>query len=289
MPGFGLDGPWRDKPAFAFVIEDAAGLTWRTGYPDQNPVSPYAMGDSNAGTHALCGLLLGLEHRRRTGEGVLVEAAMVDAALNVAAEQVVEHSAYGVRLDRTGNRGPAAAPQNLYLTADADEAGVRDTWVAVAVADAAQWRALRDALGQPAWAMDAALETADGRRRAHDELDRHLSDWCAGRSRDEVVDRLWAAGVPVAAVLQPHEQTALPPLLHRGFFEEVEHPVTGRARHATLPMRFSRGPERLHRRHAPLLGEHTEDVLRALGVTDAELTELEEDGVIGRAPAAGRR
>ena len=81
------------------------------------------MGDSNAGTHALCGLLLALEHRRRTGEGVLVEAAMVDAALNVAAEQIVEHSAYGALLERDGNRGPTAAPQNLYLTADADDAG----------------------------------------------------------------------------------------------------------------------------------------------------------------------
>ena len=60
MPGFGLDGPWRDNPAFAFVIEDAAGLTWMTGYPDDTPVSPYGVGDPNAGTHALCGLLLAL-------------------------------------------------------------------------------------------------------------------------------------------------------------------------------------------------------------------------------------
>src|SRR3546814_1889491 len=81
MPGFGLDGPWRDNPAFAFVIEDAAGLTWMTGHPDQNPVSPYCVGDSNAGLHAVAGLLVALEHRRRTGEGALVEAAMVDAAL----------------------------------------------------------------------------------------------------------------------------------------------------------------------------------------------------------------
>ena len=121
MPGFGLDGPWRDNPAFAFVIEDAAGLTWRTGYPDQPPISPYCVGDSNAGIHAVSGLLLALEHRRRTGEGVVVEAAMVDAALNVGAEQIVEHSAHGAVLERAGNRGPGAAPQNLYLSADVDE------------------------------------------------------------------------------------------------------------------------------------------------------------------------
>ena len=84
MPGFGLDGPGRDLSAFAFVIEDAAGLTWLTGHPDLLPFEPYCVGDPNAGLHALYGLLLALEHRERTGEGGLVEAAMVDAALNIA-------------------------------------------------------------------------------------------------------------------------------------------------------------------------------------------------------------
>jgi crotonobetainyl-CoA:carnitine CoA-transferase CaiB-like acyl-CoA transferase len=288
MPGFGLDGPWRDDPAFAFVIEDASGLTWMTGYPDQNPVSPYCVGDSNAGLHALSGLLLGLEHRRRTGEGVLVEASMVDAALNVAAEQVVEYSAYGALLERDGNRGPTAAPQNLYLTADTDAAGVRDAWVAVAVATDEQWLALRDALGGPAWALDPALTTASGRRRHHDAIDDHLSRWCDGRRGDEIVDCLWGAGVPVAKVMSPQDQPSLPPLQFREFFEEVDRPVTGPARHSTMPIRFSRGPDRFHRSPAPLLGQHTAEVLGDLGITDDEMAELDDDGVIGRVPDATR-
>jgi crotonobetainyl-CoA:carnitine CoA-transferase CaiB-like acyl-CoA transferase len=289
MPGFGLDGPWRDDPAFAFVIEDASGLTWMTGYPDQNPVSPYCVGDSNAGTHALYGLLLALEHRRRTGEGVLVEASMVDAALNVAAEQVVEHSAYGALLGRDGNRGPTAAPQNLYLTADADATGARDAWVAIAVATDDQWLALRDVLGRPAWALHPALTTAAGRRQQHDAIDRHLSSWCDGRSGDEIVDCLWGAGVPVAKVTQPEDQPTLPQLQFRGFFEEVDHPVTGIARHSTMPIRFSRGPDRFHRAPAPLLGQHNDEVLAGLGLSPDELAELGDDGVIGRVPAAARR
>ena len=95
MPGFGLEGPWRDQAAFAFVIEDASGLTWLTGHPDLLPFEPYCVGDPNAGLHALYGLILALEHRDETGQGGLVEAAMVDAAVNVAAEQVIESSAYG--------------------------------------------------------------------------------------------------------------------------------------------------------------------------------------------------
>jgi crotonobetainyl-CoA:carnitine CoA-transferase CaiB-like acyl-CoA transferase len=288
MPGFGLDGPWRDDPAFAFVIEDASGLTWMTGYADQNPISPYCVGDSNAGLHALTGLLVALEHRRHTGEGVVVEAAMVDAALNVAAEQIVEHSATGALLGRDGNRGPTAAPQNLYLAGDVDEAGGRDTWVAIAIASDEQWLALRGALGEPGWAMAPELATEAGRRRHHDAIDRHLGSWCAERPAAEIVDRLWGATVPVARVMQPHEQATLPQLQFRHFFEEVDHPVAGTARHSTLPMRFSRGPHRLHRCPAPLLGEHTDEVLSDLGVSDDELARLREDGVIGRTPDAAK-
>jgi len=289
MPGFGLDGPWRDNAAFAFVVEDAAGFTWMTGHPDTNPVSPYCIGDPGAGLHALTGLLLALEHRRRTGEGVLVEAAMVDAALNLTAEQIVEHSAYGALLTRDGNRGPTAAPQNLYLSADvtidATGAETRDSWVAIAVATDEQWMTLRDALGAPAWSDDPALATASGRRAAHDALDVHLAEWCASRTSEEIVELLWPAGVPVAPVVQPHHQAGLAQLEHRGYFEVVDHPVNGPARHSTLPIRFSRGPERFVTRHAPLFGEHSDAVLRAAGVSEAALAELHAAGITARAPA----
>jgi crotonobetainyl-CoA:carnitine CoA-transferase CaiB-like acyl-CoA transferase len=281
MPGFGLDGPWRDLSAFAFVIEDASGLTWLTGHPDLLPFEPYCVGDPNAGLHALFGLLLALEHHERTGEGGLVEAAMVDAALNVAAEQVIEHDAYGALLERAGNRGPVAAPQNLYLAAQ-PEGGRDDSWVAIAVATDEQWGSLCAVLGEPAWATDAALATAAGRRREHDRIDAQLAAWCRARSADEIVTSLWAAGVPVAQVVQPHHQPDLPQLQARGFFEQLDHPVIGTSRYSTLPMRFSRGPERWHPRHAPLLGEHNGELLGELGLSSEDLEAFEADGVIGR-------
>ncbi len=287
MPGFGLDGPGRDLPAFAFVIEDAAGLTWLTGHPDLLPFEPYCVGDPNAGLHALYGLLLALEHRDRTGEGGLVEAAMVDAALHIAAEQPIEFSAYGALLERAGNRGPTAAPQNLYKVAGPDAHGRDDGWVAVAVATDEQWSALRRALGDPAWAADPALATRAGRMGAHDRIDTLLGEWCRARSADEIVSALWEAGVPVGKVMQPHEQPDLPQLAARGFFEEMDHPVIGTSRYSTLPMRFSRGPEKVHHRHAPLLGEHNGELLTALGLTAAEQAALEADGIIGGTLAQG--
>jgi crotonobetainyl-CoA:carnitine CoA-transferase CaiB-like acyl-CoA transferase len=281
MPGFGLDGPWRDLAAFAFVIEDASGLTWLTGHPDRLPFEPYCVGDPNAGLHALVGLLLALEHRDRTGEGCLVEAAMVDAALNVAAEQVIEHSAYGALLTRTGNRGPVAAPQNLYRAAPPADRGRDDSWVAIACATDDHWAALRGALGDPPWAADPELGTAAGRRRAEERIDAALAEWCRARPAGDIVDALWDAGVPVGEVIEPYGQPELAQLQLRRFFEELDHPVAGRARYSTLPMRLSRGPWRWHRRHAPLLGEHNAELLAELGLGADEIAELEEAGVIG--------
>jgi crotonobetainyl-CoA:carnitine CoA-transferase CaiB-like acyl-CoA transferase len=155
--------------------------------------------------------------------------------------------------------------------------------VAVAVATDEQWASLRRALDDPPWAQDPALDGVAGRRRAHDQVDAELAAWCRARPAEEIVERLWGAGVPVAVVTQPHHQPDLPPLQSRGFFEDVDHPVSGTSRHSTLPMRFSRGPKRFHERHAPLLGEHTRELLAELGLGQAELDALDAAGVIGNA------
>jgi crotonobetainyl-CoA:carnitine CoA-transferase CaiB-like acyl-CoA transferase len=289
MPGFGLDGPWRDNPAFAYVIEAASGISWLTGYPDRNPYEPYSVGDPNAGIHALNALLIALEHRRGTGQGVLVEAAMVDAAINVAAEQVIEYSAYGALLERDGNRGPTAAPQNLYRTNEIDEFDRADCWVAVAVTTDQQWLGLCEAVGRRDWTTDPDLSTAEGRRTRQDTIDEHLAAWCSDRTGDDIVEALWKHGVPVAKVMQPHRQTEIPQLAARGFFEDVGHPVNARTPHSTLPFTFSRGPERVHVQPAPLLGQHNHQLLTELGVTAEEIADLEDQGVLGNAPAMGPR
>jgi crotonobetainyl-CoA:carnitine CoA-transferase CaiB-like acyl-CoA transferase len=117
---------------------------------------------------------------------------------------------------------------------------------------------------------------------AHDCIDEHLAAWCRERQADAIVDTLWTAGVPVGKVVQPHEQLDLEQLQHRGFFEELDHPVIGASPYASLPFRSTRGPDRFHRRHAPLLGEHNDELLLGLGLSRAEVDELEAAGIIGR-------
>jgi crotonobetainyl-CoA:carnitine CoA-transferase CaiB-like acyl-CoA transferase len=278
MPAFGLDGPWRDRTGFAQTMEQVSGMAWMTGFADGPPVIPRGPCDPLAGLHAAFALLVALEHRRRTGEGQLVEATMVEAALNATADQMLERQAYGRLLARDGNRGPVAAPQNLYACRGTEQ------WIAIAVATDAQWAALVEVLERPAWATDPRLGTRDGRRAAHDVIDASLARWCSGEDRDALVARLLAAGVPAAPVVHPSELARHAQILARGFLEPVVHPVTGVHELPGLPMRFS-GVARWYARPAPTLGEHTADVLRGiLGLDDAAMEALRAERITGDRP-----
>jgi crotonobetainyl-CoA:carnitine CoA-transferase CaiB-like acyl-CoA transferase len=276
MPAYGLTGPWRDRGGYAQTLECASGMAWRTGDPDDPPVAPAGPCDPIGGAHALVAMLLALEHRRRTGAGVAVEAPMISAALNVTAEQPLEYSAYGVVLNRQGNRNPAALAQNLYLCADTDERGRRDQWVAIAAETDEHWRALREAVGAP----------APPPKHDPDAVDAWLATWCSSRSSAEIVESLWPAGLPVARVTMPHEQDALEQISWRGYFQTVEHPVTGPTVYGSLPVRFSELLHPMIRRPAPLLGEHNHEILTEIGYTASEIAALERDGIMSARPCS---
>jgi crotonobetainyl-CoA:carnitine CoA-transferase CaiB-like acyl-CoA transferase len=282
MPAFGLDGPWRDRVGFAQTMEQISGMAWLTGFADGPPVIPRGPCDPLAGLHAVAALLVALEHRARTGQGQLIEATMVEAALNAAAEIVLEHGAYGTRLMRDGNRGPAGAPQNLYACRG------NDRWIAVAVTSDAQWRALVEVMGRPAWAQDHALGTVAGRRAAADRIDGEIGAWCADREARTAADALLAAGVPAAPVSSAATLVANPHLRARGFFQPITHGVVGTHAYPTLPMPVASAAYPWFTRPAPTLGQHTEEVLHdLLGLTDAQIEQLRADGIIGDRPIGG--
>ena len=279
MPAFGLDGPWRDRTGFAQTMEQATGMAWMTGFADGPPVIPRGPCDPIAGMHAAFAVIAALDERERSGRGHFIESTMVEAALNVAAEMAVEHSAYGVRLTRQGNRGPGSTPQGLYPCRG------KERWLAIAVADDEQWQALRQALGDPPWAKDPTLGDAAGRRRCEDDIDRHLRTWAAEEELDDAVDALRSAGVPAAPVVAPHEVVADEQLRARAFVETFDHPVVGRHEVIGLPFRFASRTSGWITTPAPTLGQHNDEVLGdLLGLSAAELDELRAQGVIGERP-----
>ena len=278
MPAFGLDGPWRDRTGFAPNVEQVSALAWITGYQDM-PLVVRGACDPIGGMHAVFALLMALERRRATGEGQLVEVALVEPALNIAAEQVIEYSAYGQLLSRQGNRGPYAAPQGVYPCAQGEE------YLALAVATDQEWKALVSLLGDPAWARDPELAEAAGRRGKHDMIDGHLTDWLADQTAEAAADRLAASGVPANRVVNAYHVMPNPQLEHRQFYQEMEHPHMGRKRYPGLPMRFSALGPHLHRSPPPTLGQHNDEVLGGdLGLSPEELERLREEKIIGERP-----
>ena len=277
MPAFGLSGAWRNNTGFAQTMEQLTGMANITGYPDEDPQIPRGPCDPLAGMHAVFATLTALEQRDRTGRGQLVEVTMVAAALNAAAEQLVEYTALGRQLPREGNRGPRAAPQGVYPAAGTER------WVAVAVAEDRQWEALCALLRRPDW---AEYDTADKRRTATDAIDAGLAEWIAPQKDADVVDALVAAGVPASVVVLPAELGNHPQLLTRSFIEPIHHPVCGEVPAASLPFRFESSPGPWTRTPAPTLGQHNREVLGGqLGLSDEHLDTLEEAGVIGTRPS----
>jgi crotonobetainyl-CoA:carnitine CoA-transferase CaiB-like acyl-CoA transferase len=281
MPAFGLDGPWSEHVGFAATMEQMAGLSWLTGHRDDQPRIQRGPCDPLAGVHAAFALLVAMAERDTSGRGQFIECAMIEAALNVTAEQVAEYTAYGNLMERQGNRSPEAAPQGLYPCAG-HHASEHPQWLALSITSEAQWGRLLAWLGEPAWAGKIGTTLAE--RRAHqDTIDEALGRVFAQRDLGDSVDELVAAGIPAAAIVDPRALTGHPQLAARGFMEEVDHPVVGRQSTMGAPFRFASVDRWLHHA-APTLGQHNAEILTELGYGPEEIEQLKTEKVIGHWP-----
>ena len=277
MPAFGLSGPWRDNVGFAQTMEQISGLAWMTGHADDQPRIQRGPCDPLAGMHAAYAALVALAEREKTGTGHFMECTMVEGALNAAAEISIEYSAYGVELERDGNRGPEGAPQNIYACPGDEQ------WLALCVMNDAQWDALKEELGHPDWANDAELATHGGRLRKHAVIDEKLASWAATQTLSVAVEKLLARGIPAAPVVDGSNASQHEHLKARGFFEEIEHPIVGAHPIPGAPFRYET-VDRWNRTPTPTMGQHNREVLAELGLSEAELNQLEADEVIGYRP-----
>ncbi len=275
MPAFGLDGPWRDRVGFAQTMEQATGMAWMTGHADGPPVIPRGVCDPIAGLHAAFAAIAALVIRDRAGIGVHVESTMVESALNVAAEMLVEYSSNGIELRRNGNRGPGAHPQGVYRCQGDDE------WVALAALDDAARASLAGLIGGSEPGLDEA-----GWPEHADDVDKLISAWTTPRSVADAVDALRECGVAAAPLVPPAALLSEPHLHARGFWEPVDHPVAGSFLCTGMPFAFVGKPRRWIRRVPPLYGQHTAEVLLdVLGHSEQDLFELRESGTTSARPA----
>ena len=273
----GRGGPMETQPGFGPVLSSLAGLTHITGWPDRDPVNPYgAYTDFIIPRFAVAAIAAALDYRRRTGMGMHLDMSQLEASLHFSAPLLLDYAVNQRQQERQGNRDPDAAPHGAYPCLGDDR------WIAIACQSDEHWVRLGriiDADGG-GWPHQKRFTTLAGRKALEDELDQLMSQWTANWDATELMESLQAAGVPAGVVNDSRDLFDDPQLKHRQHFQFLEHPEIGRYATERSEMELSRTPGSLDRA-APLLGQHTEQVLTdLLGFSADEYQALKDDGVL---------
>jgi crotonobetainyl-CoA:carnitine CoA-transferase CaiB-like acyl-CoA transferase len=277
VTGFGQSGPWRERPGYDFMIQGMGGMMSVTGEPDDVPGGgPQRAGvpvaDIITGMYASIAICAALAHRAETGAGQHLDLALLDSQIALLAYQNTNFFATGTPPRRIGNLHPNIVPYQPFRTRDGD--------VILACGNDNLYRKFCEAAGCAGLAADPRFATNGKRVENRVELARLLQEIFARRSTREWVQLLEAAGVPNGPINNIAQVFDEPQVKARGIRIEADHPVAGRLPMVASPMRFSGTPLE-HRIAPPVLGQHTDEVLRAvLGMSDAEIARLRADGAI---------
>ncbi|GAB4275986.1 MAG: CaiB/BaiF CoA-transferase family protein [Deferrisomatales bacterium] len=272
--GFGQTGPYRCKPAYDVVVQGMGGIMSITGHPGGPPTRVGAsIGDITAGLFTAVGILAALRARERTGKGQLVDVAMLDCQVAILENAIARYEVSGQPPGRIGNRHPSITPFTSVEAADG--------YLIVAIGNDALWRKFCRLVGREELAEQAAYRTNRERTENWESLEPVLAEIFAGRTVAQWLELLEGAGVPCGPINTVDRVVADPQIRARGMVVEVDHPVAGKTKMAGCPIKLSAAPERWEPSPAPLLGEHSREVLGGLlGLTEAEIDALEEEGVL---------
>ena len=273
LSGYGEWGPDRDEPAYDIVMQAKGGLMSITGVEDGPPVRVgVALADIGAGMYATQAILAALlERELGDGTGQKIDVSLLDGQAAWMSYMASNYFASGDPPGRMGSKHPNIAPFQAYETADG--------YVVVGCSADSFWPRLCDALDRPDLLADERFEVNEKRVRNREALDEALGAEFAAMSTEAAVETLTAHDVPASHVRDMAELFDDPQIEARNMRVTVDHPTAGEVEMPGSPMKFSRTPTTV-RRHPPILGEHTEDVLGEYGYTDADLARLADADVI---------
>ena len=272
ISGFGDSGPDAVRPGYDLVVQGESGLMDLTGEADGPPTRiGTSIADLTAGVMAAQGITLALYARQTTGRGQHVKIAMLDAVASLLTYNAGNYFATGESPTRRGNDHPSVVP---YQTLRA-----KDGWMNLAVANDSLWVRYCDAIERPDLRDDPRFATAPERVNHRDTLVPIIVALTAARTVQQWVDLLGAAGVPCGRIRNVAEVCTNPQLTERGKVVDRPHPTAGIVTMIGLPIELSDTPGRIQTA-PPLLGEHTDDVLRDAGYTADEIHTLRKDGAI---------
>ena len=274
LGGFGRKGEMSHYAALHSGVVMASGLAAITGYAGGRPrLMGAILPDPLSGLYSCLAILEALHCRQRTGQGQYIDLSMSDMLTHLMPEAVFDYAVNARQPTLHGNRDRVHAPQGVYRCRG------WDAWVGISISTEREWRALCDVLGQPELADNPNFATTEDRQARHDELDALITRWTRRHRREEAVRLLQQAGIAAGASFNTKDLLNDRHLKARGFVWSVDHPETGRRRMLGVPWRIS-GMAPVQVRRAPLLGEHTEEVLQGLlGLDPQEVQRLADEQV----------
>ncbi len=273
ITGYGSTGPKAGLPGYDFILQAESGLMSITGERDGEPMKyGVAIVDICTGMLACNTVLAALNARHSTGRGQHVEVSLFDSGLAMLANVAANHLISGKDAGRFGNGHPNIVPYTAYPT--------RDDRIAVAVGNDGQFAKFAAVLGHAEWATDPRFSKNPDRIGNRDALDDLIKAELKREGAEIWITKLMAVGIPCGRINSVAQALAAPHAIAREMVTSVEHPTAGSVKMLGIPFRFSDTPASI-RRAPPLLGQHTEAVLREeLGFSDARITELRAEKVI---------
>jgi formyl-CoA transferase len=276
ITGFGQTGPYSNRAGYDSLVQAMSGLMSITGHADDQPGGgPLRVGipisDMLTGMYAAIAALGALAHRKDTGAGQFIDISLLDATVATLANQAMNYLATGNAPGRIGNTHPNIVPYQAFATADG--------YIVVAVGNDRQFERYSAVLGQPGLASDERYATNIDRVRNRDVLIPLLSEIMAGRTTAEWSAAFEEAGIPCGPINTLSDVFEDPQVLARDMKIELDHPVAGTVDLVGSPMVLSKTPVE-YRRAPPLLGEHTDAILREIGHSDDAIATLRNQGIV---------
>jgi formyl-CoA transferase len=273
VSGYGQTGPYRDRPGFGVVGEAMSGLRHLTGEPGRVPVRVgVSIGDTLAALHGVIGILMALHHRHQSGQGQVIDVALYEAVFNCMESLLPEYSAFGAVRGPAGSALPGIAPTNAYACQDGGYALVAGNGDSI-------FKRLMQCIGRQDLADDPELGSNAGRVKRVKELDAAIGAWTAGRTVDEALAALASAEVPSGKIYTVADIAADAHYAARGMLEQVTLDDGSALAVPGFVPKLSLTPGG-HHRNAPALGQDTDAVLREVGLSEAQITELRARGVV---------